>query len=298
VLVTHLLIKYILLTIKKVYFMKKVFYFVSVLTLCVMVGILTTSFSKDIKNPEGCVGGYTGSVASGGPIASGTCSSCHDGATGPDNSLIILNVTTIPDAGWVAGETYEITIHVPVSDGTMPCGFEISSENGAGVYLGTLSIKDAVNTKFTNLKPKNITQTAAGSSAPGAGVYYKEWTVNWTAPAHGAGGVTINVCASVDGFAGQVLWDDRVYLEATSGINELSKENVTLCPNPVSNILNVNCANTVDSYTVYSITGQVIESSNVNANEFNVNVNTLKTGVYTIKLNSKNGVVTKNFVVE
>jgi hypothetical protein len=60
----------------------------------------------------------------------------------------------------------------------------------------------------------------------------------------------------------------------------------TVYPNPATDLVNINSANSIDSYSIYDLTGRVVKNSNPNSNNFRIDVTSLSKGVYLVKLNS------------
>lgn len=69
-----------------------------------------------------------------------------------------------------------------------------------------------------------------------------------------------------------------------------SKENnltdFTVYPNPATDFVNINSADTIDSYRIYDLTGRVVKRSSPYSNNFRIDVTSLNKGVYMVKLNS------------
>ncbi|MCX6286609.1 MAG: T9SS type A sorting domain-containing protein [Bacteroidetes bacterium] len=104
-----------------------------------------------------------------------TCTnSCHGGTASTVTGFITTN---IPGSGYVAGNTYNITVSFTGSGGK---GFEVSPQNVAGAQLGTLvagsGSKLVGGTKYCTHSSKINGSTAT-------------WTFSWIAPAAGTGSV-------------------------------------------------------------------------------------------------------------
>ena len=69
-----------------------------------------------------------------------------------------------------------------------------------------------------------------------------------------------------------------------------SKENnltdFTVYPNPATDFVNINSADSIDSYRIYDLTGRVVKRSSPYTNNFRIDVTSLNKGVYMVKLNS------------
>ena len=71
---------------------------------------------------------------------------------------------------------------------------------------------------------------------------------------------------------------------STNDLKEFT--DINLYPNPATDFVNINSADTIDSYLIHDLTGRVVESSNPNSNNFRIDVTSLNKGVYLVKLSS------------
>lgn len=88
--------------------------------------------------------------------------------------------------------------------------------------------------------------------------------------------------------------------DVVTGINELIEEiSVSIFPNPSSQMINVSILKTglIRNVEVDDVLGkQHVVSCQINANEANLKIDELPNGVYTLKLNTNQGLVTKKFI--
>ena len=92
--------------------------------------------------------------------------------------------------------------------------------------------------------------------------------------------------------------DDDSYIKgllkfssSTLGINDLTKTNISIYPNPTNNIINVNLVevNSPTNYSLYSIDGKMIGDNNtVNNNSFSIDLTDMAIGIYILKIKSEN----------
>jgi hypothetical protein len=144
----------------------------SILLACSAVGIaLLSSFAAFY--PGGAPAGVTGSPGDGSSCAK---SGCHSGAASSATGWI---TSTIPAAGYVPGQTYQITATNSLS-GSGNYGFEVSPQNTAGTLLGTLVA--GTNSQLVG-SGKYVTHTSSSTTV-------QSWTFPWTAPVAGTGAVT------------------------------------------------------------------------------------------------------------
>ncbi|GGB75754.1 hypothetical protein GCM10007424_14630 [Flavobacterium suaedae] len=66
----------------------------------------------------------------------------------------------------------------------------------------------------------------------------------------------------------------------------------TYHPNPVDNVLNVECSNTIQSVAVYNLLGQSVLTTNADANTVKVDMSSLSAGTYIVRATSGNKVET------
>ncbi len=94
-----------------------------------------------------------------------------------------------------------------------------------------------------------------------------------------------------DGFALYVD-DIRAVVEDPVGIDELSEISVNVYPNPVSDVLNVQSAANIESLELVSLSGERL----MIATESEINVSSLQSGSYFVKVVTDRGSVVKAFV--
>ena len=81
--------------------------------------------------------------------------------------------------------------------------------------------------------------------------------------------------------------DDFVFGEfASLSTKNISLSDFTVYPNPATDFVNINSADTIDSYRIYDLTGRVVKRSSPYSNNFRIDVTSLNKGVYLVKLNS------------
>lgn len=85
----------------------------------------------------------------------------------------------------------------------------------------------------------------------------------------------------------------------TIGITELNTDNIQLYPNPTNNHTQINWGKfLVQSIECYDVSGKLIATHFIEKNQQTLNINTLSTGIYTLKLNDYNfRSVTRKLVV-
>jgi hypothetical protein len=83
----------------------------------------------------------------------------------------------------------------------------------------------------------------------------------------------------------------------TVGIQEHSKFSITVYPNPVKDVLNINATGNMQEVQVINIIGQTILDQKINNTVMLLNITELKSGLYNLKVKMEDGVIFTKFVV-
>jgi len=151
--------------------------------------------------------GFSGGPSNGltGAPGEGTCIGCH--ATFPLNSGSgSLALAGLP-AEYVPGETYGLTLTLSDPDAAR-WGFELTLLDAAGASTGEIAITDA-GTQLSSSGDRDYLKHNVAGTAPGT-TGQKSWTFDWTAPASGAGPVTLYVAGNAANNNGNTS-GDRIY---------------------------------------------------------------------------------------
>lgn len=88
---------------------------------------------------------------------------------------------------------------------------------------------------------------------------------------------------------GDLLLDDIVVTKAGGlGIEE-NKLKFEIFPNPVSEKLNINSETVISNVKIYGLDGKLVFGKTVNESNFNLDVNNLVPGVYSVEMESQSG---------
>ncbi|NQU31990.1 MAG: T9SS type A sorting domain-containing protein, partial [Bacteroidetes bacterium] len=68
-------------------------------------------------------------------------------------------------------------------------------------------------------------------------------------------------------------------------------------PNPAQNMVTVSSSVSMTQLTVTNYVGQVVYTSKVNATSVELNTSSYQAGVYLVKIDTDNGVVTKRVII-
>lgn len=134
---------------------------------------------------------YGAPAGSTGGFGESTCQMCHVGA-GLNEAGGSLSVDGVPER-YTPGQTYRLIVRL--RRGEMgAAGFQLSARTAAGAQAGRLEAAGAEAQVQASGGVQYAGHTEAGSAPASAGV--AEWTVQWTAPAGGAGPVRIHAAAN------------------------------------------------------------------------------------------------------
>jgi len=170
----------------------------------------------------GSPGGKSGSPGDGGA----TCTQCHSGSAQAQGGLIS---TTIPFTGYEAGQTYTVTVTANMS-GISKYGFELTAESAGGIKQGTFVVTDPARTKKVN-GGTAVTHTSGGTVASGNAI---SWSVDWTAPAAGAGQITFYTALNATNSNGSTS-GDQIYTGSRAVSEHVANPQITAVePNTVA----------------------------------------------------------------
>jgi len=138
-----------------------------------------------------------------------TCTECH--ASFPLNSGTgSLTVSGVPGA-WQPLTAYDLVVNLADPD-AQRWGFEFTVLDGDGNSTGTLQVLDA-NTQLSTTGTRTYAKHTTAGTQLGTTVS-ADWTVRWTAPADGAGDITIYLAGN--GANGNFASSgDRIYTVST-----------------------------------------------------------------------------------
>ena len=74
----------------------------------------------------------------------------------------------------------------------------------------------------------------------------------------------------------------------------VDKKNIKIYPNPVKNILHIDTNSKIVKGEIFSISGQIMKTFS----DKEINVSKLPKGIYILKLNLKNEIITQKFIKE
>lgn len=251
----------------------------------ISVFILTIFFLlslNSISNQNGSVGGKTGSPGDNGVL----CTQCHAGTSNTGSGIAEI-ITNIPSSGYIPGQTYEIKAKIS-EFGTNKFGFELTAEkNTNDAKIGDFSL---VNTSHTKLVDSNdaVTQLTAGTAPINGGDFFREWTMNWTAPVEGTGDITFYAAFNAANGNGQNTSDNIYTVSHLIGENNLSlhqnnKNLLTVYPNPANDYIIIEGNNAISRVEFVNLEGRSFNNLSINNNQ-RINIEAIPAGIYFIHL--------------
>lgn len=103
----------------------------------------------------------------------------------------------------------------------------------------------------------------------------------------------------IDAGIGSDIVIDDVTVTAGTGISEISQSDLSIYPNPASNVLYINSIKNIDMIQISNILGENISTIKVNNSNTSIDISNLSDGMYFLTLFDTNGIaVTKKFSKE
>ncbi len=182
--------------------------------------------------------------------------------------------------------TVSIVVMRPVSNinaGTHQLRVKMKANSAGYLEFGYVTNPDDANT-FVVIQPININNTSYTDSAA-----ERTFTVPTTVPA----GARLAIRNPGTSFAGH-YWDDAVWeqIQNLSTIENNTKSEITIYPNPVNDVLNISDAKDLKSLSITDVSGRLIRI--IEKPSAVVQLSDLEKGAYFVTLHFKNG-TTKSF---
>ena len=108
------------------------------------------------------------------------------------------------------------------------------------------------------------------------------------------------IFAEMDTLAAKFLGATTCYKTGlVSGVEEIQASQISLFPNPASNVLNITAEEIIKTVRVSDQLGREVENKNVAANNTTISIANFSKGIYVATLQMQNGsTITKKFIVE
>ncbi len=89
---------------------------------------------------------------------------------------------------------------------------------------------------------------------------------------------------------------DSLMVTISTGIDKLNTNNISIYPNPTSDIVNIT-GNNIQSVEVYNVLGQIIEViDNIDVNNLTINTSNYNKGTYLLKITSDNNAIIQKII--
>ena len=102
-----------------------------------------------------------------------------------------------------------------------------------------------------------------------------------------------------DNFSGSAFFDDISINYAPLGVQDVSATSWNIYPNPVESVLNLSGLEEANSLTIFDISGKLLmyQADAFIANKYTMDVSSLNSGVYFVRLNTTAGTAIKKLVI-
>ena len=235
-----------------------------------------------MSNSGGKSGAYSGSPGDGGT----TCTSCHNGGNFGASVAITHD---IPDTGYLLDTNYNVT--VTGSSSAAAHGFQMTAEKVSdNSKIGTLI---AGSTSSLTNGNANITHTNSSNNS---------WSFQWKSPTTDQGRVTffgVLVAANGNGTTSgdQVVTGDSGQISSLS-IPDAKRLDFEMYPNPSITELTIQLPSGVNDAIVefYDTMGRLSLSKKITISNSLINVSTLSSGIYLLKVLSEDKIGAQKFI--
>ncbi|MCF6213402.1 MAG: T9SS type A sorting domain-containing protein [Flavobacteriaceae bacterium] len=270
--------------------MKKHLHFYGVLFLMLAIALLVISFSNGGSSSNGVTGSPLDNQ-----LAPQSCLTCHDN-NGNFNTAVSIT-SDIPSGGYALGQTYNMTV-TQTANGASKHGFQITVENNAPSKIGGFVVTDVVNTHL-QAGGNFVTHSLAGSDQ-------NSWNFAWTAPSIDVGAITFYV-ASIAGnlnSSGGATTSSNQMAQNTMVIGSVLATNKlhllhNMYPNPGSRQVTLQLPSQVNSanVTVFNYLGKSFIQKTINSLHNTIDVSSLSTGIYFVRIQTDSQIGTKKLFV-
>ncbi len=90
----------------------------------------------------------------------------------------------------------------------------------------------------------------------------------------------------------------EVTVTEAAGIGDIESININIYPNPANNFVNIKAENTISNIRIYNYLGQQVIQVNKNTNIAKIDVSSLNSGVYILKIDTKEGSFMKKLIIQ
>ncbi|WP_397446411.1 choice-of-anchor V domain-containing protein [Polaribacter sp. R77954] len=212
-----------------------------------------------------------------------SCAACHTGGSSGVSASITTN---IPNDGYALNTDYTITVNKSSSGAG---GFQLVAENTANSKVGTFTAGSG-----SRVSGSRITHSSSGNSS---------WSFTWKSPATDQGEVKFYSSVVIADGNGSNGAGDKVVNTSTVGatvlgISEAKRLDFELFPNPASENINIQLPSGETKATVqfYDYLGKLALTQKITAIHNRINVNSLSTGIYIMKVATDSKIGSQKFI--
>ncbi|WP_159799007.1 T9SS type A sorting domain-containing protein [Flavobacterium sp. MK4S-17] len=153
----------------------------------------------------------------------------------------------------------------------------------------TVGTAQSVAAQTTVIQSKSLTGTAS----------YTAHTATWTAPTTGVYYFGFHNNSPMNSTSTAIFLDTIEFIQAPAGTNDFLSSQLSVFPNPTSNVINITNSNNilVEGIEIIDLNGRTVKTIKFDGvAEAQVNVSDLSAGVYMMNISSDKGSVTKKIV--
>tara|TARA_R110002126_G_scaffold72364_1_gene180908 strand:- start:80642 stop:81421 length:780 start_codon:yes stop_codon:yes gene_type:complete len=187
-----------------------------------------------------------------------------------------------------AGQLYQVIDNVTPGT-TYTATFDYRFVSGNGGYVASVNVRDSGGKTGDNII-EGFTPTATADQ------WFTDGSITFTVP----DGITTIRLQFVKNTGNRPFRFDNVVLTETStaSVEDLSRFNFSLSPNPTSKYLNISASEKIDKVEVFNIVGQKVMTNRFDASQKRIDVGNLSKGIYIIKTYIGDAIGSKKFIKE
>lgn len=226
--------------------------------------------------------GRTGSPGDGGQ----TCVACHSGTVTNASATI---TTDIPATGYLLDTDY--TININTSSSSSSLGFQLTAENSSDTKIGTFSAGSGSRTVNAN---KAVTHSSPSSTG--------NWSFTWRSPTTDMGRVTFYAAVNASSGQGAFNGQDQVVTTNTAfgslSTKDARRLQFDMFPNPAIDNLTIQLPSDSEKATVqfYDYVGRLALTNAISLNQNKIDVSSLNSGVYILKVITDDKIGSQKFI--
>jgi PKD repeat protein len=92
--------------------------------------------------------------------------------------------------------------------------------------------------------------------------------------------------------------EETLYVDACTGIDEVEASKIKLYPNPAKDMVHISSELEMTSISIYNYTGQLLNHVELKDSNYELNISSFTPGVYSIKINTEESIITKRLIIK